>query len=591
MECNKNIVGLGKYLLKYKISIFLYIIATLVGSLAIAAMAIVASSAIEFLVLNSYRKSIKLFIITVLISVLSTFCWFISSVIYYKTGGKIIADLNYDLSNQSFKLSSKTYSDNSSGTFMDRIVEDPKRVVSSLSGMVDSLTEIISSLAIVIYIITFNLILGIIILMILIGGTIIEYFRLKVYEKNIKEVYNLEEKITTLTNEVVRSEKDVKSLGLEESLSIIAKKNYDEYRKVNVKQNMNQEWFWRSKDLFQTIGSYLMFILGVIFIEKAFLTIATFMIIYTYRSDIYSLARNFGNFSNKLISVKVSSKRMFSLFNEELFEQEKFGNVNVDNIIGNIEFKNVSFSYKDYRIEKDKETKKEIKTLEIETQVFKNLNFNIPNNKTVAFVGKSGSGKSTILGLISKIYNVDNGEVLIDGNNIESLNKETLRKTFSLVNQFPYIFDMTIKENLLIAKKDANDEEINEVIKQAYLDEFIYGLKDGIDTKVGENGVKLSGGQKQRFAIARALLRKSPIILFDESTSSLDNIAQKEVKKSIDGLKGKSTIVIVAHRLSTIKDVDVIFFLDEGKIIDQGTFDELYNSNEKFRNMFLAENI
>ena len=317
MECNKNIVGLGKYLLKYKISIFLYIIATLVGSLAIAAMAIVASSAIEFLVLNSYRKSIKLFIITVLISVLSTFCWFISSVIYYKTGGKIIADLNYDLSNQSFKLSSKTYSDNSSGTFMDRIVEDPKRVVSSLSGMVDSLTEIISSLAIVIYIITFNLILGIIILMILIGGTIIEYFRLKVYEKNIKEVYNLEEKITTLTNEVVRSEKDVKSLGLEESLSIIAKKNYDEYRKVNVKQNMNQEWFWRSKDLFQTIGSYLMFILGVIFIEKAFLTIATFMIIYTYRSDIYSLARNFGNFSNKLISVKVSSKRMFSLFIEE----------------------------------------------------------------------------------------------------------------------------------------------------------------------------------------------------------------------------------------------------------------------------------
>lgn len=150
---------------------------------------------------------------------------------------------------------------------------------------------------------------------------------------------------------------------------------------------------------------------------------------------------------------------------------------------------------------------------------------------------------------------------------------------------------MTIKENLLIAKKDASEEEINEVIKQSYLEGFVHSLKDGINTKVGENGVKLSGGQKQRFAIARALLRKSPIILFDESTSSLDNIAQKEVKNSIDGLKGKSTIVIVAHRLSTIKDVDMIFFLDEGKIIDQGTFDELYNNNEKFRNMFLAENL
>ena len=227
--------------------------------------------------------------------------------------------------------------------------------------------------------------------------------------------------------------------------------------------------------------------------------------------------------------------------------------------------------------------------METETPVFENLNFKIPHNKTVAFVGKSGSGKSTILGLLSKIYEVDSGEVLIDNNNIQSLNKESLRKTFSLVNQFPYIFDMTIKENLLMANKEASEEEINQVIKQSYLDEFVFSLKEGINTRVGENGVKLSGGQKQRFAIARALLRKTPIILFDESTSSLDNIAQKEVKKSIDGLKGKSTIVIVAHRLSTIKDVDVIFFLDEGKIIYQGSFAELYKNNEEFKKMFLAE--
>jgi len=195
------------------------------------------------------------------------------------------------------------------------------------------------------------------------------------------------------------------------------------------------------------------------------------------------------------------------------------------------------------------------------------------------------------LNLMSKMYEAESGEVLIDGHNINSLSKETLRGSISLVNQFPYIFDMTIKENLTLAKKDATDEEIAVAIKDAYLTEFIDTLKKGIDTKVGESGIKLSGGQKQRLAIARALLRKSPIIIFDESTSSLDNFAQEEVKKSIDGLKGKSTIVIVAHRLSTIKNVDTIFFLDEGKIVQQGTFDELYDSNEKFRAMFLAENI
>lgn len=584
-------VGIKNYLLRYKISIFMYIIATLVGSLSVAFIAVVSSQAIEFLVNGIYDNSITYFIITIAIYVISCFCWFLSSVIYYKTGGKIIADLNCDLCNQAFKLSSKTYSDNSSGVFIERIVEDPKRFVSSLSGTIDALMEIMSSLIIVIYVISLNFILGLIILAILILGAIIELFRLKVYKKNTKELYDVEDNITSLTNEIVRSERDIKSLGLENSLSDIAKINYNEYRKVNIKANMHQEYFWRLKDLLMEIGSFLMFILGVVLIEKSLLAIATFMIVYTYRRDIYSLSRNFGSFSNMFIYIKICADRMFSLFNDDLFETERFGDVNVENVIGNIEFRNVSFSYKDYKIEKDKKTKKEFKVLVTETPVFNNLNFKIPHNKTIAFVGKSGSGKSTILSLLSKIYNVDSGEVLIDGNNVEDLNKETLRKTFSLVNQFPYIFDMTIKENLLMANKEASEEEINEVIKQAYLDDFIFGLKDGINTKVGENGIRLSGGQKQRFAIARALLRKSPIILLDESTSSLDNIAQKEIKKSIDGLKGKSTIVIVAHRLSTIKDVDKIFFLDKGVIIDEGTFDELYNQNEKFRNMFLAENI
>lgn len=239
---------------------------------------------------------------------------------------------------------------------------------------------------------------------------------------------------------------------------------------------------------------------------------------------------------------------------------------------------------------KKKKTKKE-KVLVSQNKIFDNLSFVIEPNTTVAFVGKSGSGKSTILNLMSKMYEVESGEVLINGININDLTKETLRKTISLVNQFPYIFDMTIKENLLLAKANATEEEISKSIIQSSLDEFVSTLPKGIDTKVGESGIKLSGGQKQRLAIARALLRNSNIIIFDESTSSLDNFAQNQVKKSIDNLKGKATVVIVAHRLSTIKDVDKIYFLDEGKIIDSGTFDQLFEKNEKFRTMFLAENI
>ena len=338
------------------------------------------------------------------------------------------------------------------------------------------------------------------------------------------------------------------------------------------------------------------------FIDKGLLTLAAFMIINSNKDSLYRIIWNTGYISNAIVDIKVSCDRMFALFDEKEFITEHFGKTNLKNIKGNIEFKNVSYSFKEYEYEdknkdsklkkKDKKYKQSFKQKLIsENKVFKDLSFKIKPHTTVAFVGKSGSGKSTILNLMSKMYEVDGGEVLIDGVNINKLNKKTLRNGISLVNQFPYIFDMTIKENLLLAKGDATDKEINDAIKKASLNEFVDTLPLGIDTKVGESGIKLSGGQKQRLAIARALLRKSSIIIFDESTSSLDNFAQEEVKKSIDNLKGKSTIVIVAHRLSTIKNVDTIFFLDNGEIVDSGTFDELFERNEKFKAMFLAENI
>ena len=186
---------------------------------------------------------------------------------------------------------------------------------------------------------------------------------------------------------------------------------------------------------------------------------------------------------------------------------------------------------------------------------------------------------------------VDDGKVLIDDVDIKDLDKQTLRSSISLVNQFPYIFNMSIKDNLKMAKEDATDEEIDKAIEDSFLKEFVDSLPNGLDTIVGESGIKLSGGQKQRLAIARALLRKTSIIIFDESTSSLDNLAQEHIKKCIDNLKGKSTIVIVAHRLSTIKNVDNIFFLENGKIVDEGTFDRLCKKNKEFERLFEIENL
>ena len=223
--------------------------------------------------------------------------------------------------------------------------------------------------------------------------------------------------------------------------------------------------------------------------------------------------------------------------------------------------------------------------------MLKGINFKVEAGDNIAIVGRSGAGKSTIVSLIPKLYECEEGEVLIDGKDIKTLSKQSLRKNISLVNQSPYIFNLSIRENLLLAKKDATEEELVNALQKASLYDFVQGLEQGLDSIVGENGVKLSGGQKQRLAIARALLKDSKIIIFDESTSSLDNFAQEEVKEAIQNLSGNRTVITVAHRLSTIKNAQKIYFIDDGKIIDSGDFDELLNGCEEFAKLFSVENI
>ncbi|MBQ3502417.1 MAG: ABC transporter ATP-binding protein [Clostridia bacterium] len=599
--------SLGQYFAKYKIAILFYILVMLVASSSSIAITILSAKGIELITLSVFKKAIIYAFIVLGLSIFQRLMWFIANTLYIVYSNKIMSNLNYDLAKQSFKLNSKTFNDHDTGTFVMRIVNDPEQVVSKYADIIDIITEIITAFVMLVYILTLNSWIALIFVGVLIVGIICERYRVKLRRKNHKIVKKTQDKIHSLTTEIVRSEKDIKSLGLEQKLSEVSEENYVAYRKAKFRHSMTDSLFGHWRNFFIDTITTLALILGIVFIDKGLLTLAAFMVIKSNSNSLYRLIWNAGFISNCIVDIKVSTERMFALFDEKEFVTERFGKTNLDVIKGNIKFKNVSYTFKEYEYEdknkldddksnKQKKLKKKSKEkpkpkLISENQVFKNLSFKIKPNSTVAFVGKSGSGKSTILNLMSKMYEADSGEVLIDGVNINKLNKQSLRNGISLVNQFPYIFDMTIKENLLLAKGDATDDEIIDSLTKASLREFIDSLPKGIETKVGESGIKLSGGQKQRLAIARALLRKSSIIIFDESTSSLDNFAQEEVKKSIDNLKGKSTIVIVAHRLSTIKNANKIFFLDSGEIVDSGTFEELFERNDKFRAMFLAENI
>jgi len=250
-----------------------------------------------------------------------------------------------------------------------------------------------------------------------------------------------------------------------------------------------------------------------------------------------------------------------------VLNNDKLPNLNIKK--SNISFSNINFKY--------------ISTKE---KAVENINFEIHGNSMSAFVGHSGAGKSTIINLLPRFYEPQEGIIKIDDQDISKVSLKSLRRNLSLVSQDVILFDDTIKKNISYAKLNATDQEIEKACKFAAADDFIKKLPEGYDTKIGENGVRLSGGQKQRISIARAILKESPIILLDEATSSLDTESEEIVQNAIVNLTKNKTTLVIAHRLSTIHNADKIFVLKQGKIISSGNHDSLINNCEEYKSLY-----
>lgn len=514
---------------------------------------------------------------------------------FYNIVAKVTNAIKVDLIEQVFKISSKTFAEKSSGVFINRINNDPERALWSIENIMDNILALTTAFFTTIYIFVESWAIGLVYFVALGLLFTLEFFRTKVYRKNEKSEKAAQDDSNSLTTEIIRSEKDIKALNLESQLKEIATKNYGTQSVKLKKKFITNMYFWSSRGISVQLTQFAALLVGTLWVRDRGMAIATFLFVFTNRVSFENIIWRFGNTSTNLADLKVASDRMFELFDNNKFKVEQFGTRDID-VKGNIEFSNVKFGYLEDQIDDDTQSKKS-KSKDtapapppLKKPVFDDLSFKIEANSTVAFVGKSGSGKSTILSIIAKLYDVDErGKVLIDGVDIQELSKDCLRQSISLVNQFPYIFNTTILQNIKMAKEDATFEEVVEAAKKASLHDFILELKYGYETKVGESGIKLSGGQRQRLAIARALLKKSQIILFDESTSSLDNATQDEIKQSLQDLSGSHTVVIVAHRLSTIKNADTIFFLSKGEIKAKGNFETLIETSPEFQDLFKAD--
>lgn len=490
--------------------------------------------------------------------------------IYMGIKEKILYYLRKDILDRIFSLKVVNFDKISSGEFQQKLKDDPASISRVLSVVQYNAFALITNLVILIYVFFLNYILGIIYLIGVVSVYFIEKKLYSKYEYLQRDYSKIQDRNTTILNEVMHGIRDIKLLNIIPSISNIAIDSMSQSNQYDTKLKMQHNFIWELSRAIEYLISFLVIFIGIYLASTNKLTVTNLLIIYMYRYEIFSLISNINSIKEYYTEYKVAKDRIFSIMDDNCFPVEQYGNVSLKNINGSIEFKNVSFGYDD-------------------KMVLKDINFNIEANDTVAIVGASGSGKSTIFNLLNKNYDVSDNSIFIDDIDINTLDRNTIRNHISIISQNPYLFNFSIKENFMLLGDHITMKDIKKACKLARIDDFIDSLPDKYDTILGEGGVNLSGGQKQRIAIARALLKKSKIILFDEATSALDNITQREIQSSINFISKDYTILIIAHRLSTIKDCNKIMILQDGKIVGVGNHYELLKNNLYYQKLYENE--
>lgn len=455
------------------------------------------------------------------------------------------------------------------GGITERLGMDIYTISNSYLQIIDMIFDIITNVAFLAYIAYLNVYMFLILLAYVVVLYFICSYKARVWIKGRKQVKALKDKARSSYIEQITGVRDVKVLNIKESITEYSNSLDKNTIATDIKFSDKRNLIRRFQMLVTTLFSIAFIAFGIVFVEKNWLLLTGFLIIYSYYGRVESLVQYISSLKEHLADGEISATRVFDIIDN--YEKEEYGNEELENFSGNIELKNVEFSY-------DKQA-----------PVLDKVNMVFEPSKITAIVGKSGSGKSTILSLLAKLYDNDGGEILFDGKDIKSLTENAIRSNIGVVSQSPYIFNTTIRQNLLFVKPEASEKELVEVLKQAQIYDDIKKLPNKLDSEIGENGIKLSGGQKQRLAIARLLLKDSKVIVFDEATSALDNENQNKIVAVLDSLRNDRTIIIVAHRLSTIVGADKIYVIEDGKNIANGTHKQLMKMCDSYKELYELE--
>lgn len=563
-----NLKQVWKYFKSYKLSLVIFCIITfLLGVLSIFSPLLTAKI-ITNITTNKLRIVLYIGLILLILNIFIQFLTYINNKIYFKFQGKAVKNIRMDYCKNILDIQTKIFEEKGSGMFLSRFSTDLVTFSYIFSQLINNMNSIIINIGIYLVVFFINFYIGIYFVI----SSILLFIINKIKMKNRNEIWReyklIDERNQSIFQEMLRGFRDLKVLNLQNGMLEYINSYLDKNRVKSYQMDMINTKYNFLDNFFQNTLRFIFLVLCFLLVNNNSLSIENFLVLFVYQDRIYSAINSIAHLTAEINLFNLCSSNILEILGNDGLRKESYGDETIKNPRGELVFNNVSFSY-------DKDS-----------QLLKNINFKIKPKEKVAIIGRSGVGKSTIINLISKLYNLDQGEILIDGVNIDNLDKSTLRDSISVITQNPYIFNLTIKENLLLARKNLSDEEIIEKCKLVKIHDFITSLPNGYDTILEENGVNLSGGQKQRLAIARALLRNSKIIIFDEATNSLDKETQSAVKESINLLRKKCTLIIISHSLDTITDSDKIILLDNGTISAEGIHEDLIKNNKLYQKLY-----
>lgn len=557
------------YFAPYKWLMFLAITASIITASTNGALAVAVKYVFDDMFKpNDYTYLYILPIVVVVIYVAKSGFLFMQGFLMSYIGNKVIEKLRNETFEKMVRLPVKYYSNQSTGVLMSRITNDINLVQSSIPTIISMFRAVLTMVGLIGVIFYMNYQLALIALVLY----PIFIFPLSIISKKLRKYSHLgQERMGTLTSVLQESFSGIRVV----KAFVAEEKEVDRFEKANAQTikyaNKSVLAGNLASPLTEALGSFgigAVLLIGGYQVISGTSTTGTFIAFLAALVQIYEPVKLFANSNNALQASIAASDRVFSMFDEEDEVIENKGTITCNAEGKDIEFKNVSFKYDN------------------DIYALKDVSFKVKAGSTVAFVGPSGAGKTTMAHLIPRFYDVTDGAILIGGVDIKEYDLYSLRHNIATVSQDAFLFNDTIRNNISYSKANATDEEIKKAARAAYADEFIESFPEKYDTLCGERGVKLSGGQKQRVTIARALLKNPPILILDEATSALDTESERVVQKALDNLMQGRTSFVVAHRLSTILNADMIVVFNKGGIEAIGRHEEILVSSPTYKKLY-----